>query len=157
MRSYVASFCVLVGAVWLAADQQRRDWVIGNSKPTVQAAGDSVRNGYEEIAKKVKNLDANSSRVDLDDAKRELASNLNRAKDKATADYVEAKAQLDRINAAERWKDAQEKLEQLRQTGKHLSQTADETSKAAASLQKECDSAKTAYESAKARVAQLLP
>jgi DNA repair exonuclease SbcCD ATPase subunit len=156
MRSYVASVCVLAGAVWLAADQHQRSSIVEHSKPTVERVGASVQRGLDQLEERVRHLDATSTRTDLASARDELEDNLSRARDKATKDCEWARAEIDRLDAAARLKDAQEKLAQLGASAKHMKQTGDEASNMLANLKRKSEQAQAAYDSAATRVSRYL-
>lgn len=112
---------------------------------------DSLQKGWNDLNRRVENLDPNSSMSQLEDARRKLSNSLEGARTKADQDYQQAKLEIERLNAAEKLKQAEANLEAMRQSAKKVSDTAHDASEAIDKANAAYAKARAKYEAAKAK------
>jgi chromosome segregation ATPase len=154
-RSVLAAVIVIGALFWFGTDPTHREWLTGDSSPVPTRQQMKVRGELSDLERKAQTLTPDSSRRDLEVMRKDLEVSLRHAGRVAEKDYDYVKAEIERLDAAERLKDAQQKLADLGESARKLSKTTDEARGAVDTLKKDEDKAKAAYQTAADRVETL--
>jgi chromosome segregation ATPase len=151
------TFVGLLATTLAGCDAHRADhWVTAASSRAKGAAG-SIESGWKDINNRAETLDLGSSVFELEKTRRRLLTKLAGAAHSAQNDYARTRAEIAKIDAAERFKDAQRKIEDLKKSGRVLANATGAASKEIDDLTKKASNAKAAYETARTKASQFLP
>ncbi len=105
------AFC-LIAAALVGCEQKDRDEIVSHSQVAVNEASKALAVAWRSASEGAQKIDANSTRQQIEEAKRKLEGYGSQLEKGAKQETVAVQAQIDRLDAAKRLKDAQEDLKE---------------------------------------------